>query len=166
MRLPFILAVLLLASAAVRAQDMAVYSDALDPSWANYSWATVNFENASPVYSGTASIFVNDPTSNYEALYLHHDPFNPSAIYQNLTFWIYPTVSGSNELVVQATLPAPRKPPLTFPLLPRRSGIGSRSHFPSRRSASRITRTSTAFGFKTIPARRTHFTSTISRFPR
>jgi len=102
----FLLFVILLGAAmSARAQNLVIYSGALDPSWANYSWATVNFSNATPVYSGTASISVNDPTStNYEALYLHHDPFDPSPFYQNLTFWIYPTVAGNNQLQVQATL--------------------------------------------------------------
>jgi len=103
----FLLLVLLLldAAAASRAQDSVIYNGALDPSWANYSWATVNFSNATPVYSDTASISVKDPTSTgYEALYLHHDPFNPSLYYQNLTFWIYPTVAGNNQLQIMATL--------------------------------------------------------------
>jgi alpha-L-arabinofuranosidase len=105
MRSPLILAALLLAAATAQAQNLVIYTDSLDPSWSNYSWATVNLANASPVHSGTASIYVNDPTStDYQALYLAHSPFNPSALYQNLNFWIYPTVAGSNELLVQATV--------------------------------------------------------------
>ena len=48
-------------------------------------------------------ISVVDPGNSYEALYLGHAAFNPS-LYQNLTFWVYPTAAKSNELSVQATL--------------------------------------------------------------
>lgn len=82
---------------------MTVYDDSLESGWQNYGWATINYANTSPVYSGTASISVIDPGTSYEALYLGHAAFNP-APYQSLSFWIYPTVSGSNELQVQATL--------------------------------------------------------------
>jgi hypothetical protein len=105
MRLLLFLAAVLLAAGMARGQDFEIYTDSLDPSWANYSWATVNFENASLVHSGTASISADDPTSTgYEALYLHHDAFNAFEFYQNLTFWIYSTRAGTDELQVQATL--------------------------------------------------------------
>ena len=102
---PLLLALLLIGGIALTAgaQNMVVYDDALESGWQNYGWATINYANSSPVYSGTASISVIDPGSNYEALYLGHTAFNPSP-YQSLSFWIYPTVSGSNELAVQATL--------------------------------------------------------------
>ena len=82
---------------------MVVYDDALENGWQNYGWATLNYYNTSPVYSGAASISVTDPGSSYEALYLGHAAFNPSP-YQNLSFWIYPTAAGTNQLQVQAIL--------------------------------------------------------------
>lgn len=85
------------------AQDLVVYDDALENGWQDYSWATVSYTNTSPVHSGSKSISVKDPGTTYEALYLHHTAFNPSA-YQSLSFWIYPTASGTNALQVQATL--------------------------------------------------------------
>lgn len=82
---------------------MVVYDDALENGWQNYGWATINYANTSPVQSGTASISVTDPGTSYEALYLGHAAFNTTP-YQSLSFWIYPTASGSNELQVQATV--------------------------------------------------------------
>ena len=86
-----------------RAQDLVIYDDALENGWQDYGWATINYANTSPVYSGKDSISVVDPGSSYEALYLGHAAFNPAA-YQSLTFWIYPTAAATNEFQVQATL--------------------------------------------------------------
>ena len=88
---------------AIFAQDQVVYDNALENGWADYSWATVNFSKTTPVHSGADSIQVTDPGTSWEAIWLHHTPFN-SAPYQSLSFWIYPTVAGVNSLTVQATL--------------------------------------------------------------
>jgi hypothetical protein len=85
------------------AQDQAVYTDSLVNGWQNWSWATVNFNNSSPVHSGTASISVLCLSTNYQALYLHQTPFD-STPYTNLTFWINGGPSGGQALKVQATL--------------------------------------------------------------
>jgi hypothetical protein len=90
-------------ASASRAQNMVIYDDALESGWQNYGWATINYANTSPVYSGSQSISVVDPGTSYEALYLGHAAFNPSP-YQSLSFYIYPTASGNNELQIQATL--------------------------------------------------------------
>src|SRR5208282_3883580 len=79
--------------------DQIIYDDALENGWANWSWATVNLANTSPVHSGTYSISVS--CTNYEALYLHNTPFN-SSLYTNLTFWINGG-GGGQPLKVQAT---------------------------------------------------------------
>ena len=86
-----------------RAQNLVIYDDALENGWQNYGWATINYANTTPVYSGSDSISVRDPGSSYEALYLGHAAFNPSP-YQSLSFWIYPTAAHTNEFQVQATL--------------------------------------------------------------
>ncbi len=81
--------------------DQIVYDNALENGWQNWSWATVNFSSASPnpVHSGTYAISVS--CTNYQALYLHNNPFN-SSFYTNLTFWINGG-SGGQPLKVQAT---------------------------------------------------------------
>lgn len=100
-----LLALLLLAFGVgnARAQNQIVYDDALENGWQNYGWATLNYANTSPVHSGSDSISFYDPGTSYQALYLGHASFNPSA-YQSLSFWIYPTAAGTNELAVQAVL--------------------------------------------------------------
>ena len=102
---PLVFALLLTAGIASvsRAQNMVIYDNALESGWQNYGWATINYANTSPVYSGSQSISVVDPGTSYEAIYLGHAAFNPSP-YQSLSFYIYPTASGNNELKVQATL--------------------------------------------------------------
>ena len=98
-----IIALFLATTGAAMAQDQIVYDDALENGWSDWSWATVNYSNTNPVHSGSKSISIVDPTTSWEALYLHHAAFNSSP-YQNLEFWIYPTKASTNELLLQATL--------------------------------------------------------------
>ena len=84
--------------------NQAVYTDALVSGWQNWSWATVNLSNTSPVQSGSDSISVN--ASDYGGLYFHHDPFD-SSLYTSLVFWINGGPSGGQVLQVQAELSGP-----------------------------------------------------------
>src|SRR6266853_1019918 len=52
--------------------DQAVYTDSLQNGWLNYGWATLDYNNSSPVHSGTKSIAVTITTTNYEAIYIAH----------------------------------------------------------------------------------------------
>ncbi|HEY1663565.1 MAG TPA: glycoside hydrolase family 44 protein [Verrucomicrobiae bacterium] len=79
--------------------DQIIYDDSLESGWANWSWATVNLTNISPVHSGADSISVS--CTNYGALYLHHDAFAPGGT-TNLTFWINGG-NGGQPIKVQAT---------------------------------------------------------------
>ncbi len=79
--------------------DQTVYTDTLQNSWDNWSWATVNLANSSPVHSGTSSISVT--STNWQALYLHHNPQAGSA-FGNLTFWINGGSTGGQVVRVQA----------------------------------------------------------------
>jgi hypothetical protein len=108
---PLTLALLLCGafSLTAAAQDMTVYDDALENGWQDYGWATLNFANTKPIHSGSDSISVVDPGTSFEALFLGHAAFNPSP-YQSLSFWVYPTVAGTSELVVQATLNGAAQP--------------------------------------------------------
>jgi len=85
------------------AQDEVVYDNSLENGWQSYGWATLNYANTSPVHSAGDSISVVDPTTSYQAIYLHHTA-QSGALYQNLTFWIYPTKAGTNQVHVQATI--------------------------------------------------------------
>jgi hypothetical protein len=69
--------------------DQIIYDDALENGWANWSWATVNLANTSPVHSGSYSISVtaSNTPGNWQALYLNISAMNTSG-FTNLTFWI------------------------------------------------------------------------------
>src|SRR5262245_18571698 len=96
-----LLAVVLVALAPAAHAAQQVYGDGLLNGWQNWSWATVDLANASPVHSGTASARVT--ADAWEAIYLHHDPF-PTGGYADLVFWIHGGVSGGQLLLVQALL--------------------------------------------------------------
>jgi len=76
-----------------------VYSDSLSKGWANWSWAKVDLANTSHVHSGSKSIAV--AASGWEALYFHHEPFDP-ALVESISFWIHGGTSGGQLLMVQA----------------------------------------------------------------
>src|SRR5437867_8643655 len=92
---------LALAPSALAQRDQPVYSDSLLNGWQNWSWATVNLANGSPVHSGALSAGVT--ADAWEAIYLHHDAFDTSS-YTDLTFWIHGGSSGGQLLQVQALL--------------------------------------------------------------
>jgi len=86
--------------------DQVVYTDALGNGWQNWSWATVNLGNPTPVQAGSDSIAIN--AGAYQALYLHQTAFD-SSLYTNLVFWINGGSSGGQLVQVQATLKVRRR---------------------------------------------------------
>ncbi len=81
--------------------DQTIFTDSLQNGWvANYSWATVNLANPTPVHTGSASISVS--STNWQALYFHHSA-QDSSQFANITFWINGGSSGSQSIQVQAT---------------------------------------------------------------
>jgi len=83
------------------AQDQAIFADALQNSWQNWSWATVNLAATTPVHGGTKSISVT--AGAWQAIYLHHDAFDSSG-FTNVTFWIHGGSPGGQRLQLQALL--------------------------------------------------------------
>jgi len=85
--------------------DQIIYDDALENGWQNWSWATVNLANTSPVHSGSYSISVtaNNNPSNWQALYLDISAMNTSG-FTNLNFWIDGGASGGQQVQVQGLL--------------------------------------------------------------
>ncbi len=81
--------------------DEVIYTDALQNGWANWSWATNNLNNSSPVHGGATSISVT--AGAWQALYLHHAAFD-STPYTSLSFWIHGGAGGGQQLQVQALL--------------------------------------------------------------
>src|SRR3984893_704905 len=98
-----------------RAQtDQSVYTDALINGWQNWSWATVNLGNTTPLQSGTDSISVS--AGPYQALYLHQTAFD-STPYTALVFWINGGATGGQLLQVQAMLNGAAQTVVTLPAL-------------------------------------------------
>src|SRR6266850_7212479 len=82
------------------AADQTVYTDSLQNGWENWSWATVNLANTSPVHAGADSISVS--STFYQALYLHHTALNAS-LYTSIAFWVNGGSPGGQSVQVQAT---------------------------------------------------------------
>src|SRR5262245_25395522 len=107
--------VLALVPVAFAQSDQQIYADSLVNGWQNWSWATVNLANASPVHSGTRSAGVT--ADAWEAIYLHHDAFDTSG-YTDLVFWIHGGSTGGQLLQVQALLNGAAQTAVTLAPLP------------------------------------------------
>ena len=81
------------------AQNQAVYTDSLQNNWENYGWTQINYNNTSPVHSGSMSISVT-VTQAWQAIYIAHAAFNSGA-YSNLVFWLNGGASGGQQLQIQ-----------------------------------------------------------------
>lgn len=92
--------------ASVFAQDQAIYSDALENGWQNWSWASVSFSATSPVHAGAKSIAV--AADGWEAVYLHHDAIDSSG-FSAVSFWIHGGATGS-RVQLQALLSGQAQP--------------------------------------------------------
>jgi alpha-N-arabinofuranosidase len=82
--------------------NLPIYTGYLVNGFQNWSWATVNVANPSPVYTNSDSISITDG-DNYQALYLEHTPFN-TVPYASLDFWINGGASGGQKLQVAGLL--------------------------------------------------------------
>ena len=81
---------------------LGVYSDALLNSWQNWSWASVNFSNSTPVHSGGKSVSVTEVNA-YDGFYVHHSVLD-SSLYKTISFWINGGSAGGQQLQVMATV--------------------------------------------------------------
>jgi hypothetical protein len=94
--------ILLFGFTQIQAQtNQIIFDDSLENGWVDWSWATVNLANTSPVHGGSDSISVT--CAGYAALYFEHPAFDSSP-YTNLTFWINGGSAGGQVLTVEATL--------------------------------------------------------------
>lgn len=101
-------------SAVAQVPNMVVYNGQLQNGWQNWSWATVNFGNASPSYSGGDTISVT--VGAWQALYLDSPAFNTSP-YTSVDFWINGGAAGGQKLQVQAMLAGNSQPAYMLPAL-------------------------------------------------
>ncbi len=103
-------AIMVVTAPSLKAQaNLPIYTDNLVNGFANFSWATVNFNNTSPVHSGTKSISVT--TSSYSALYISHQELSAvnysvfnSAPYSAVSFWINGGATGGQKVAVWGLL--------------------------------------------------------------
>jgi len=80
--------------------DQIIYDDALQNGWMNWGWATLDYNNTTPVHSGSKSVSVTIVNSSGQAIYIAHSAFDTSA-YANLVFWINGGPTGGQQLLVQ-----------------------------------------------------------------
>src|SRR5262249_43035780 len=79
--------------------DQAIYSDSLQNGWLDWGWATINYNNTSPVHGGSKSVSVTIANTSYQAIYIAHNAFDSSS-YASLKFWIHGGSSGGQQLQV------------------------------------------------------------------
>ncbi|MGH7992023.1 MAG: glycoside hydrolase family 44 protein [Limisphaerales bacterium] len=84
---------------AARANQI-IYDDALENGWQDWGWASINYNNTSPVHSGSKSVSVTITDGTGQAIYIAHGAFDAS-LYTNLTFWINGGATGGQQLKVQ-----------------------------------------------------------------
>jgi hypothetical protein len=92
-----------------------IYSNTLQNGWSDWSWASDNRANTSPVLPGFSdSISVS--CSNWTAFALHQTPFD-STPYASLTFWLNGGPTGGQVLTVTGTLDQVNQTSYTLPAL-------------------------------------------------
>ncbi|MEO6184224.1 MAG: carbohydrate binding domain-containing protein [Verrucomicrobiota bacterium] len=113
MRVTFIISLwLVLATQAPAQTTLWFYSDSLVNGFQDWSWASRNLANTSPVHSGTKSISV---TANYwEAFSTYHPPFN-TTLYSNFTFWVHGGTIGGQRLQISARANNQDQPAFVWP---------------------------------------------------
>jgi hypothetical protein len=114
----FFAAVGLFSAMGLRAQSpLYIYTDNLVNGFQDWSWATRDMTNTSPVHSGSDSISVSAGT--YQGISFHQNDFNTS-LYTNLTFWANGGTSGGQQLGVYVSLDTNSLSGVTLsPVLPK-----------------------------------------------
>ncbi len=82
--------------------DQIVYDDALESGWQDWGWATINYNNSSPVRSGSDSVSVTIGTL-WDGLQIYHPDMDDSP-YASLNFWLNGGTSGGQKLQVYGLL--------------------------------------------------------------
>ncbi len=78
---------------------MTIFGDARINGWENWSWATINEANTSPVRTGSRSIAVT--AGGWQAVSLRRKPFD-STIYRALRFAVHGGPTGGQQLFVKS----------------------------------------------------------------
>ncbi len=81
--------------------DQIIYDNALENGWQDWGWATINYNNASPVHAGGASTSVT--MGAWQGLQIYH-PDLDSTPYTNISLWLNGGASGGQKLQVYGML--------------------------------------------------------------
>ncbi|HZR16345.1 MAG TPA: glycoside hydrolase family 44 protein [Verrucomicrobiae bacterium] len=100
--------------------DQQIYTDALQNGWQNWGWATLNYNNTSPVHTGSESISVTIANNTYQAIYIEHSAFDSTG-YSALSFWINGGAQGGQQLQLQGLLGSSAQSPVILAPLPTNS---------------------------------------------
>lgn len=95
------------------AASYAIYDEALNSGWNDYSFSATSNRTFTPGQSGTYAISVNI-TGGYGALYLAHNNMDVSA-YANFTFWINGGPVGGQKLQLRCRLNGAEQTPYQIP---------------------------------------------------
>jgi alpha-N-arabinofuranosidase len=95
-------AVLVFVTNAYGQANLPIYTNNLVNGFQNASWASVEFTNTSPIYTGSYDISVT--VSNYSALSIQYPSWLNNSPYASLTFWINGGPVGGQQLTVYGTL--------------------------------------------------------------
>ena len=85
--------------------SLIIYDDALKTGWVDWSWSmTRNYNAASPVYSGTKSLSLQN-TAGWGALYLHAETAVSLSTYPSLKFWVHggPNAGQRMQVVINSS---------------------------------------------------------------
>jgi len=85
------------------AQDQAIYTDSLQNGWQDWGWASINYNNTSPVHSGSKSVAVTIVTNTWQGLQIYHSDLNSSP-FTNISLWLNGGASGGQRLQVYGLL--------------------------------------------------------------
>lgn len=111
----------LLSQISIRA-DQAIYTDSLQNGWQDWGWATINYNNASPVHSGSKSVAVTITDNSSQAIYIAHGAFDCTP-YTNITFWINGGASGGQKLLIQGHAGGTQQTITNLPTLPTNAWV-------------------------------------------
>lgn len=100
--------------------DHQIYTDSLQNGWQNWGWATLNYNNSSPVHSGSDSIAVTIANNSYQAIYIAHTAFD-STPFASISFWVNGGSAGGQQLKIQALLRSAAQTAVKLPALPTNS---------------------------------------------
>src|SRR4051794_7836947 len=95
-----------------QATDLLVYTDALTNNFDDWSWASHNLNNSSPVHSGTKSISVT--SAAWQAISFHHADIDGSR-YSDFSFWVNGGSGGGQKLQVYVEYGPNTAPAYTIP---------------------------------------------------